>query len=136
MRINELSSFCEALAAIKRAAAYTTGDMHSVLRSCRENQLIGRMSLEGDPVEAWIHAVKHFFSDVDDITAASEFILGYGRNDLVLRESDGKQAESGRSRGSDKRQALYRSGFVLQFCDRAFADMNGSGRKIKLWKLI
>lgn len=82
MRINELSSFCEALAAIKRAAAYTTGDMHSVLRSCRENQLIGRMSLEGDPVEAWIHAVKHFFSDADDIIAASEFILGYGRNDL------------------------------------------------------
>jgi len=33
-------------------------------------------------VEAWIHAVKRFFSDADDITAASEFILGYGRNDL------------------------------------------------------
>ncbi len=82
MRINELRTLCDALSAIKRAAAYTAGDMHSVLRSCSENRLIGRIAFEGDPVEAWINTAKCFFTNTEDMIIASEFILSYGKNDL------------------------------------------------------
>lgn len=82
MRIRELDIFCDALAAIKRAAAYTAGDLRSVFVRCSDNTFISRISAEGDLIEEWCRNADLFFTKTEDRQLARKFIAGYGKGDL------------------------------------------------------
>ncbi len=83
MRVRELQIFCDALASMKRAAAYMAGDLQQLIYFCRENQFVRQIKTGVDPITAWTSAAEKFFSNSKDIQNALDFIHGYGHSDLA-----------------------------------------------------
>ena len=82
MRTQELTVFSDALAALKSAAAYTSGDLRTLLDLCTENLFLRSVMRDKDPMQAWKAAAADFFTNTADKILACEFINGYGRADL------------------------------------------------------
>ena len=82
MRVHELEVFCDALNSMRRAAAYTAGDLRQIIYACRDNPFMSRLKTENDPIESWMNAAKGYFSNADDAKYALDFIQGYGHSDL------------------------------------------------------
>lgn len=81
-RERELAVFCDALAMLKSAAAYTAGDLRSLLLLCGENAFLSTVSHGGELPAAWREAAARYFTNRADRALASSFIEGYGKEDL------------------------------------------------------
>lgn len=83
MREKELSVFLDALVSLKSAAAYTAGDLYTLLELCRENAFLAQIGKEADIRAAWVKASDRFFTRRADRETATAFIQGYGKTDLA-----------------------------------------------------
>lgn len=81
-RERELRVFADALAALKSAAAYTSGDLYALLELCEDNDFLRLVRRDMEPYDAWTQASRMFFTRQADRALADAFLRGFGKTDL------------------------------------------------------
>lgn len=82
-RVRELEVFQGAVLSIKSSAAYTLGDLPTVLTHCRDNAFLALIAEKGDPVQSWAEVSRQYFTYPADRTLAADFLSGFGKTDLA-----------------------------------------------------
>ena len=80
--MRELTVFCDAVHLLHSCAAYTAGDLRTLIAMGQSNLFLQKIDRKKDPVSGWSERAERFFTRKADAHFANELMEGFGKTDL------------------------------------------------------